>query len=58
MVPKTLARTNAGRRGRRAVLVILALALLAGGGALTLAYAQSGGAAINLNSPVSFPVDI
>lgn len=58
MVRKTHRRTRAARRRERAALVVLALVLLAGGGALTLAYAQSGGASINLNSPVSFPVDI
>lgn len=40
------------------VLAILVIAVVLAGGALTIAYAQSGSSAFNLNSPASFPVDI
>jgi hypothetical protein len=46
-------------KGKSRLGVLLILTLLACGGMLTLAYAQSGmGSAFNLNSPASFPVDI
>ena len=46
-------------QGKSRLGVLLFLTLLACGGMLTLAYAQSGmGSAFNLNSPASFPVDI
>lgn len=40
------------------MIVVLLLAVAIAGGALTIAYAQSGSSAFNLNSPASFPVDI
>lgn len=43
---------------RRRLLIIATAVLLTLGGALTIAYAQSGSSAFNLNSPASFPVDI
>ena len=43
---------------RRHWFYILVITLLLVGGALTVAYAQSGTSAFNLNSPASFPVDI
>lgn len=43
---------------RRHWFYIFVIALLLAGGALTVAYAQSGTSAFNLNSPASFPVDI
>jgi|MEHZ01.3.fsa_nt_MEHZ010764321.1_1 hypothetical protein len=43
---------------RRHWFYILVITLLLAGGALTVAYAQSGTSAFNLNSPASFPVDI
>lgn len=43
---------------KRHLLIIAAAVLLTLGGALTIAYAQSGSSAFNLNSPASFPVDI
>lgn len=45
-------------RKRRHWLYIFVITLLLAGGALTVAYAQSGTSAFNLNSPASFPVDI
>lgn len=47
------------KRGRvPVVLGLVALGVLLGAGLLTLAVAQSGRAALSLNSPASFPVDI
>lgn len=43
---------------KKRMLIIAAAVLLTLGGALTIAYAQSGSSAFNLNSPASFPVDI
>lgn len=40
------------------VVAVLVIAAAIAGGALTIAYAQSGSSAFNLNSPASFPVDI
>jgi hypothetical protein len=46
-------------KGKSRLGVLFFLTLLACGGMLTLAFAQSGmGSAFNLNSPASFPVDI
>lgn len=45
-------------RTRFRLLTVLVIAVALVGGALTIAYAQSGSSAFNLNSPASFPVDI
>jgi hypothetical protein len=51
-------RLRAGTARRRGGLWLL-IALAIGAGAISLAWAQSGGGySLNLNSPVSFPVDI
>ncbi len=43
----------------RRLVLYLTLALAAGAGIVGIAWAQSGGGySMNLNSPVSFPVDI
>ena len=42
---------------RKVVFLILSIALICGA-AITFAVAQSGRSVFNLNSPVSFPVDI
>lgn len=46
------------KKARGRMLAILVIAVALAGGALTIAYAQSGSSAFNLNSPASFPVDI
>lgn len=52
-------RHSRTQRGRLPVVLgLVALGALLGAGLLTLAVAQSGRAALSLNSPASFPVDI
>lgn len=54
---RTLRRNSALRLAVLFAALVLALTLAAAG-VVAIAAAQSGGSSFNLNSPVSFPVDI